>query len=119
MYDHMGIGRLLPITNLYVVVVMFLALFVVVIRGIEESREVLAMADANDIHYGHEALSYTFYLHSCPRAYDLVREHMQLVLRRDPSQAAAILRLFFHDCFVQVKSFRLILFMNPYPFPFP
>ena len=103
MYDPRGIDRLLLATNLYVVV-MFLALFVVVIHGSEEYREPSAMAHAGDIHHGHEALSYTFYLHSCPRAYDLIREHMQLVLGRDPGQAAAILRLFFHDCFVQVKS---------------
>ena len=99
MYDHRAINRFLPSTNLHVVVIL-LALFVIVIRGSEESREPLAMVHDAD---GHEALSYTFYLHSCPRAYDLVREHMQLVLGRDPGQAAAILRLFFHDCFVQVK----------------
>ena len=42
-----------------------------------------------------------FYSTSCPRAESIVRSTVQSHFKSDPSVAAGILRLHFHDCFVQ------------------
>ncbi|XP_031482187.1 peroxidase 20 [Nymphaea colorata] len=42
-----------------------------------------------------------YYSESCPLAEEIVRHHVKAELLRDPSMAAALLRLQFHDCFVQ------------------
>ncbi|BBN20079.1 peroxidase [Marchantia polymorpha subsp. ruderalis] len=46
-------------------------------------------------------LSFGFYATSCPRAERIVRDAMHEYYLNDPRHAPAILRLFFHDCFVQ------------------
>lgn len=50
---------------------------------------------------GGRGMSFIYYINSCPRAYDVVRERMQFYMSQDPSNAAGILRIFYHDCFVQ------------------
>lgn len=50
---------------------------------------------------GMQGMSYIYYITSCPRAYDTVRERMQFYLSQDRGHAASILHVFFHDCFVQ------------------
>ncbi|MCO5590853.1 hypothetical protein L7F22_044828 [Adiantum nelumboides] len=58
---------------------------------------------------GGTGMSYIYYLNSCPRTYDIVRERMQFYISEDPSQAAGILRLFFYDCFVQGCDASILL----------
>ncbi|KAK4280164.1 hypothetical protein QN277_011824 [Acacia crassicarpa] len=48
-----------------------------------------------------KGLSWTFYQSSCPQLESLVRNHLKKVFQRDIGQAAGIVRIFFHDCFVQ------------------
>lgn len=43
-----------------------------------------------------------FYHRSCPKAESLIREFVQDHIPNAPSLAAALLRMHFHDCFVQV-----------------
>eukprot|EP00250_Pteridium_aquilinum_P004563 c14769_g1_i1 orf=187-534(+) len=43
---------------------------------------------------GGGGLSYIYYINSCPRAYDVVRERMHFYISQDPSHAAGILRVF-------------------------
>ena len=43
-----------------------------------------------------------FYSSSCPRAEAIVRSTVETHFNRDPTIAAGLLRLHFHDCFVQV-----------------
>ncbi|KAG7560179.1 hem peroxidase superfamily [Arabidopsis thaliana x Arabidopsis arenosa] len=45
-------------------------------------------------------LTPTFYDSSCPNVTNIVRETIVNELRSDPRIAASILRLHFHDCFV-------------------
>ncbi|KAL5226940.1 hypothetical protein ABZP36_015205 [Zizania latifolia] len=46
-------------------------------------------------------LSFDFYRTSCPKAESIVRSFVENAFRRDIGIAAGLLRLHFHDCFVQ------------------
>jgi peroxidase len=48
-------------------------------------------------------LSPTFYDASCPSLQAIVRAGMAAAVQQEPRMGASILRLFFHDCFVQVS----------------
>lgn len=49
-----------------------------------------------------EGLSFDFYSKTCPNLESIVREHLKTVFKQDNGQAPGLLRIFFHDCFVQV-----------------
>lgn len=51
---------------------------------------------------GQAALKTGFYSSSCPKAESIVRSTVESHFNQDPTLAAALLRLHFHDCFVQV-----------------
>lgn len=62
-------------------------------------------------------LAFGFYAFVCPQVEILVRNHLLQVFNRDVGQAAGILRLHAHDCFVQVKLFvisSICCFRNHY-----
>ncbi|KAL9357686.1 hypothetical protein Peur_050939 [Populus x canadensis] len=46
-------------------------------------------------------LSWSFYDYSCPKAESIIRKQLKKVFKNDIGQAAGLLRLHFHDCFVQ------------------
>lgn len=46
-------------------------------------------------------LSWTFYNSSCPKLESIIRKHLKKVFEDDIGQSAGLLRLHFHDCFVQ------------------
>ena len=48
-------------------------------------------------------LSYDFYKESCPQVENIVREGVHSASIFDPTTSAALLRLLFHDCQVQVS----------------
>ncbi|XP_074284338.1 peroxidase 12-like [Silene latifolia] len=48
-----------------------------------------------------KGLSYNFYSSSCPKLEAIVRGHLAKVFKQDITQSAGLLRLHFHDCFVQ------------------
>ncbi|CAN6335365.1 unnamed protein product [Urochloa humidicola] len=54
-------------------------------------------------------LSTGFYSNSCPGVYDAVRSVMKTAIAREQRMGASILRLFFHDCFVQGCDASLLL----------
>lgn len=49
-------------------------------------------------------LSPQFYQFSCPQANDIVMSVLEKAISKDMRMAASLLRLHFHDCFVQVKG---------------
>ena len=55
------------------------------------------------------------YLPTCPNAESIVRNVMKKALIREPRSVASVMRLQFHDCFVNVtyKTSFLTLFMFP------
>lgn len=53
-----------------------------------------------------------FYSSTCPRAEEIVRSTVEKYFNRDSTIAAGLLRLHFHDCFVQVcLLFSFYLFL--------
>ncbi|XAR62253.1 Peroxidase [Bertholletia excelsa] len=48
-----------------------------------------------------KGLSWTFYESSCPKLESIIRKQLKKVFQKDIGQAAGLLRLHFHDCFVQ------------------
>lgn len=47
-------------------------------------------------------LTLDYYKSSCPRLLSIVRKEMECAVLSDPRNAAIIVRLHMHDCFVQV-----------------
>jgi hypothetical protein len=57
-------------------------------------------------------LTLDYYSKTCPHAQEIVRTEMECFVRADPRNAALLLRLHFHDCFVQVSFLiSLLLFL--------
>ncbi|XP_020270801.1 cationic peroxidase SPC4-like [Asparagus officinalis] len=48
-----------------------------------------------------KGLSYTFYSTKCPNLESIVRNYLSQELQKDIGLAAGLLRIHFHDCFVQ------------------
>uniref|UniRef100_A0A6N2KWK5 Peroxidase n=1 Tax=Salix viminalis TaxID=40686 RepID=A0A6N2KWK5_SALVM len=46
-------------------------------------------------------LSWTFYQSSCPKVESIIRKQLEKVFKKEIGHAAGLLRLHFHDCFVQ------------------
>lgn len=56
-----------------------------------------------------EGLSWTFYNDSCPNLESIVKSTLEPVLEQDITQAPGLLRLLFHDCFVQGCDASILL----------
>lgn len=56
-------------------------------------------------------LTLEYYSKTCPHAQEIVRTEMECFVRANPRNAALLLRLHFHDCFVQVSFLSIILFL--------
>ena len=57
-------------------------------------------------------LRYDFYHETCPQAEPIVRTHMARLYSDHNNVSAALLRLFFHDCFIEVLHTSLPLFLD-------
>jgi peroxidase len=57
-----------------------------------------AAAEGNPVEY-----TESYYDNTCPNAQNIVRSVMERSVAANPRMAPAILRLFFHDCFVNVS----------------
>ncbi|KAG5240318.1 Peroxidase precursor family protein [Salix suchowensis] len=51
--------------------------------------------------FRHSILSHDHYAPTCPSVFEIVKKEMECEVRSDPRNAALIVRLHFHDCFVQ------------------
>ncbi|KAJ4966494.1 hypothetical protein NE237_018343 [Protea cynaroides] len=58
-------------------------------------------SDGNGRSVGSFHLTPEFYQYSCPQVNDIVMSVLEQVTAKDPRMAASLLRLHFHDCFVQ------------------
>ncbi|KAH6755222.1 Peroxidase superfamily protein [Perilla frutescens var. hirtella] len=59
--------------------------------------------------FSQNGLSPQFYDHSCPRAHEIVKSVIAKAVAKEPRMAASLLRLQFHDCFVQGCDASLLL----------
>ncbi|KMT20702.1 hypothetical protein BVRB_1g006770 [Beta vulgaris subsp. vulgaris] len=57
----------------------------------------------------YSSLSSYFYDYSCPQANDIVISVLENAIAREPRMAASLLRLHFHDCFVQGCDASILL----------
>lgn len=55
-------------------------------------------------------LTTNFYAESCPNVFKVVRREVITALENEMRMAASLLRLHFHDCFVNVREFCFIDF---------
>ncbi|KAF2606154.1 hypothetical protein F2Q68_00045794 [Brassica cretica] len=46
-------------------------------------------------------LTLDYYKSTCPTVFDVVKKEMECIVKEDPRNAAILIRLHFHDCFVQ------------------
>ncbi|TVU22793.1 hypothetical protein EJB05_32512, partial [Eragrostis curvula] len=67
-------------------------------RALWVSVAVVAVAAAG----AQQQLSPAFYNATCPNLQSIVRSGMTQAVQKEPRMGASILRLFFHDCFVQL-----------------
>lgn len=58
-------------------------------------------------------LTPTYYARSCPKLHNVVRATMIRAIAKDPRMGASILRLFFHDCFVNGCDASVLLEDTP------
>ena len=70
-----------------------------------------------EIGVGNAALSMKYYKFSCPFVDSVVKNHLQRALHDDPTLAAGLVRMHFHDCFIQV-TFSLTLSLIHFYFIF-
>lgn len=52
----------------------------------------------------HQGLKVNFYETTCLNAEDLVAQEMKQIQAEDPTLMPSLIRLHFHDCFVQVRN---------------
>ncbi|WVY93802.1 hypothetical protein V8G54_032890 [Vigna mungo] len=57
----------------------------------------------------------SFYRDTCPRVHSIVREVVRNVSKKDPRILASLIRLHFHDCFVQVRMHTFLLSLFSFP----
>jgi len=63
---------------------------------------ILGILGATRLHASDPHLTLDYYASTCPTVFDIVRKEMECAVLSDPRNAAIIVRLHFHDCFVQV-----------------
>lgn len=74
------------------------------------SLALVSVSEAKDSAHLVKGLSWSFYKKSCPKAESIIRKQLRKVFKDDIGQAAGLLRLHFHDCFVQVTTFKSFFF---------
>lgn len=54
--------------------------------------------------FGVDGLSMDYYLMRCPFAEQIVKNIVSRALQDDPTLAAGLVRMHFHDCFIEVST---------------
>lgn len=67
----------------------------------------LIQVSAYGFSYGADGLNMNYYLMRCPFVEPVVKNIVNRALMEDPTLAAGLIRMHFHDCFIQVPSLSL------------
>lgn len=59
--------------------------------------------------FGVDGLRTDYYIMTCPFAEQVVKNTVNRALGDDPTLAAALIRMHFHDCFIEVHSYLFSL----------
>jgi peroxidase len=92
--------------------------FVLCFIGIVSSSSVIPLATtfvSSNLTDPYSELSSTFYATKCPLALLTIKAYITAVVLQEPRMGASLLRLHFHDCFVQVS---LVSLYSPIHFNF-
>lgn len=65
-----------------------------------------------EIGVGNAALTMNYYKFSCPLVDSVVKKNVQRALNDDPTLAAGLVRMHFHDCFIQVTFSLSLTFLT-------
>lgn len=68
-------------------------------------------AMAPDASAAHTHLEEGYYWKSCPSAEQVVWKVVSKAVQRNPGISAGLIRLFFHDCFVRVRTYVIIIML--------
>jgi len=68
---------------------------------------ILGFLGATRLYASDPPLTLDYYASTCPTVFDIVRKEMECAVLSEPRNAAMIVRLHFHDCFVQVCDFTM------------
>jgi peroxidase len=68
--------------------------------------------------FGANGLSMDYYFRSCPMVDPIIKVTVSRALQVDPTLAAGLVRMHFHDCFVEVLSLSLSLSLSSSSFFF-
>jgi len=58
----------------------------------------------NRLYASEPQLTLDYYASKCPTVFDIVRKQMECSVLSEPRNAASVVRLHFHDCFIQVSK---------------
>ncbi|KAB5538289.1 hypothetical protein DKX38_015822 [Salix brachista] len=64
------------------------------------------------LHASDPPLTLDYYASTCPSVFEIVKKEMECEVLSEPRNAALMLRLHFHDCFVQVYLISLLLALS-------
>lgn len=65
-------------------------------------RVIMLMHAIIGLPYNVKGFSMGYYMMSCPMAEQMVQNSVDNALRADPTLAAGLIRMLFHDCFIEV-----------------
>ena len=60
------------------------------------------------LHASDPPLTLDYYASTCPSVFEIVKKEMECEVLSEPRNAALIVRLHFHDCFVQVRNSQFL-----------
>lgn len=80
----------------------------IAIYNIVELLLVVQLLMRSGVRVGVDALAMDYYIMRCPMAELIIKNTVNQALSNDPTLAAGLLRMHFHDCFVEVCMYIYI-----------
>lgn len=104
----------MSVLNIYVLIIMTSLDLVKMVTANFLGVVVLLEMIVSGFGFRANSMSMNYYMMSCPFAEPIVKNTVMRALQADPTLAAALLRMHFHDCFIEVLSLSLSLSLLTY-----